>query len=397
MVRNAVESIGKGRSADNGRVVVVVIGHATVLLRADGNLALSSVRRSDLAASMGTGRTTSTTIDRGAVAVVIGLNLCLDAASVGRGPDARQQGTDVLHETVLHEVSGILQGRLNDVVGEAVAQKAIHLAWGEELFGNEILRPIVRAAKALLDHIRAELVARQGADATAELNDDGLSVLRLVEVDDVLNHVVAERILDKGDGVLRDLANQPVLLFAGSMIDAALENAAAVTMGTDLDAIVTDSIEDELRITRAQLVEALLDDVVAVQILDQINDAVAESVDNDVNLLGRRNELNHLLQSAGSMLVQRNADHVLSSVLDKNGALFIVAILQELLAQVVAEWIGHQLDHVLIGLEPDHVNLLGVAVLELLLEVAAAMLILAERVDLATNSLERQVVEAAHS
>lgn len=39
------------------------------------------------------------------------------------------------------------------------------------------------------------------------------------------------------------------------------------------------------------------------------------------------------------MLVERDLDHLGSSVVNQSGALFIVGILQQLLAQIVAKWI----------------------------------------------------------
>jgi hypothetical protein len=95
-------------------------------------------------------------------------------------------------------------------------------------------------------------------------------------------------------------------------------------------------------------------------------------------------------------LIESNTDEIMRSVLNQDGALLIIAILQQLLAEIVAEGIGHQLNHMLVGLKPDHVDLLRVTVLQLLLQVAASMLILAKGIDLTTELLELHVGEPVH-
>lgn len=104
----------------------------------------------------------------------------------------------------------------------------------------------------------------------------------------------------------------------------------------------------------------------------------------------------HLLQSSGTMLVQGDADKVARCLLDEHSTLLVIAVLQKLLAEVVAEGISHEFDDMLVGLEPDHVHFLGLALLELLLKVATSVLVLAERVDLASVLLQGDILEAAH-
>jgi hypothetical protein len=240
-------------------------------------------------------------------------------------------------------------------------------------------------------------VAGQGANTATEHDDKRLGEGRLIEVDDVLDNIVAEGILDQGDGILGDLLDQPDLLVAGSVVDAALKDTAAMAVGADINTVGPNGIEDELGISGAQLVEALLDDVVAVQVLDELDDPVAKGINDDADLGRRRDKLDHLLKGSSAMLVQGDTDHVLCSILDEDGTLLIVAVLKELLAEVVAEGVCHQLNHVLVGLQPNHVNLFRDTVLELLLQVTTTMLVLAELVDSSTDGLEGQVDKAAHS
>ena len=95
------------------------------------------------------------------------------------------------------------------------------------------------------------------------------------------------------------------------------------------------------------------------------------------------------------MLIERDLDHVASGVTHERVALLVVGELQQLLAEVVAERIGHELDDVRSSLIENDLNVLGVALLKLLLEEATAMLILAEAVDfMARHGLQVVVHEA---
>jgi len=229
-----------------------------------------------------------------------------------------------------------------------------------------------------------------------EHHDQRLGEDRLVEIEDVLDNVVSERILNQNISIVRDLSNEPSLLITRSVVNATLQDTATMTVGSDINAVGANSIKDELSINGGQLVEALLDDVVAVQILDELDNSVAKSIDDGLNLTRGGDELDHLLQSSGAVLVESDTDEIMRGILDQDSTLLIIAILEQLLAEVVSEGIGHQLDDMLIGLKPDHMNLLRVTVLELLLQVAASMLILAESIDLTTELLKLHVGEPVH-
>ena len=123
------------------------------------------------------------------------------------------------------------------------------------------------------------------------------------------------------------------------MVDASLEDAAAMAVGGDLDAVGTDSVVDELVILRGKAVEALLDDVVAVEVLDQSHHTGVKSDDDNGNLLRGRQELDHLLDSPSSVHVERDVDQLRSNCLNNHGALFVAAVLQKLLAEVVSKGI----------------------------------------------------------
>lgn len=218
----------------------------------------------------------------------------------------------------------------------------------------------------------------------------------LIEVEDILHDIVAEWVLNQHKCGVGDLADQPGLLVAGGVVDTTLKDAAAMAVCADIDAVESDRIEDELRVEGGKLVQAFLDNVVTIQILDQLHNLITQGLDNDLNLLWCRDELNHLLECASSVLVQGDADKVVRGVADQDGALLVVAELEKLLAEVVAERIGHELNDVHVGLLPDEVDGLFVAALKLLLEETAAVLVLAKCVDLALKGLKADVGEAVH-
>lgn len=246
-----VGTTGKGRSA--AKNAVLVSGEAG--MRGTGSdLALRAIDRGDLTArevaidptAQAAVGTADLAIGARTVAVVILRDLGLDATTIRSGANTWQQRANNLDQAMLHVCGGKVQSCLDDVVGVVVAQKAIHLTRGNKLLDDEVLRCVIRATQALLDDVRAELVARQPTNAATELSDDGLSVVRFAEVNDVLNNIVAERILDEGHSTLGNLLDQPGLLVTRGMVDAALKDTATVTMSADIDTMIADGVEDEL-------------------------------------------------------------------------------------------------------------------------------------------------------
>lgn len=213
------------------------------------------------------------------------LELGLDAAAVGCGPDLWEDRTDGVDEAGLHRWVGVVESSLDDVVGKGVAQEALEIGGrGEHLLNQHVLAWLLGAAQALLNDVAAELLARQLANTAGEHGNERLGEDWLVEIEDVLHDVVAEGVLNESERVVGDLADQPGLLLATGVVNAALQHAATVAVGTDVDTVASNCIEDELRIERGQLVQALLDDMVAVEILDQLDDLVAQSLDNGLDL-----------------------------------------------------------------------------------------------------------------
>ena len=101
-----------------------------------------------------------------------------------------------------------------------------------------------------------------------------------------------------------------------------------------------------------------------------------------------RQEVNHLLDSTGTVHVQRDVDQVLRDRLADDIALFVGSILEQLLAEIVAKRVRHKLGEVGEGLAEDHIPVLGSAFLKLLLQVATTVLILAQRGNLSLEVLQ---------
>ena len=168
-----------------------------------------------------------------------------------------------------------------------------------------------------------------------------------------------------------------------------------MTMSPDDNAIKSNSVEDELRILGGEAIETFLDYMVAIEVLDQFDNPILQCPDDGLDLLMRRDELNHLLQSTGPMLVQSDLDHLGSCVGDEHSTLLVVGEFKQLLTQVVSEGICHEFNNMLVGLQEDHVKMLGIVFLKLLLEVPATVLILAQTVDFSLQMLELDIVEAS--
>ena len=120
--------------------------------------------------------------------------------------------------------------------------------------------------------------------------------------------------------------------------------------------------------------------MIAIEVLDQSHDVNAQSVDECPDLLllsGRSQKVDHLLNRPRPMHVQTDPHEIASDRIDDGGSLFVGRVLEQLLTEVIAEWIGHEFWEVTVSLSEDHVPLSGIAIFELLLEVSTAVLVFA--------------------
>ena len=88
-----------------------------------------------------------------------------------------------------------------------------------------------------------------------------------------------------------------------------------------------------------EAIQTLLDHMVSVQVLNQLDNVVLQGADHCLSLLRGRDELDHLLQSAGTMLIQRDIDKLGGGIVHEHCSLFVVRVFKQLLAQVVAKWV----------------------------------------------------------
>ena len=165
-------------------------------------------------------------------------------------------------------------------------------------------------------------------------------------------------------------------------------------MGSDVNTMLAICIEYKLSVLRREVVETLLNDVVAVEILNELHNIVLKSTDDQLSLAWCVDELDHSLQGASAMLVERNLGHGRDGILDKDSALLVVGILEKTLAKVVAERIDHELGEVIFDFFEDDLNLLLVTLLKLALQEATAVLIFAEPVDLSSNIWDARRIES---
>ena len=77
--------------------------------------------------------------------------------------------------------------------------------------------------------------------------------------------------------------------------------------------------------------------MVTVEVLNQIDHMILESRDDGLDLLRSGEVLDHLLQGAGAMLVERDLDHLRRRAVDQDGTLAIIAMLEELLAEIISK------------------------------------------------------------
>ena len=144
---------------------------------------------------------------------------------------------------------------------------------------------LLSSAKALLNHVGAELLFRQSSNLPIKRKAERVSEAFLLKIDDVLKDIIAERVLHELKGAVGDLINEPSLLNAGGMINASLQDTTAMTMCPDHNAVGANCVEDELlkislrdswlaagaiylSVFGRETVKTLLNYVVAVEILN---------------------------------------------------------------------------------------------------------------------------------
>lgn len=117
---------------------------------------------------------------------VLPLELGLNPLAVRRVADHREDRPDALDEKHSLARFGIVERRLDDVVGERVPEEFLESVPVEELGDEDLARLRLGDSDALLDDIGREFLNREGADVADELAGDSVAEPVVVEVEDVL-------------------------------------------------------------------------------------------------------------------------------------------------------------------------------------------------------------------
>lgn len=266
-------------------------------------------------------------------------HLASNAATMGSLTDGRENRADRIDHTTTGFRVGEVHRSLDHVIGKRVPEHLLQLVRSQHLINHLAAHLVIRSSQTLLNHVGAELLLGQSGNVTAETLAQGLREMRFSKIENVLNNVVTEWVLDKVKGISSDLRNEASTLFTRGVVDAPLEDTASMAMGSNDNAVSTNGVVNELSVLGRKTIKAFLDDMVAIQILHEVHNAVPKSTDHSLRLLWSRDELDHLLESAGSVLVERDLHKLWRRVVDQSSTLLIVGILKELLAQIVTKWI----------------------------------------------------------
>lgn len=117
---------------------------------------------------------------------VLPLELGLNPLAVRRVADHRKDRPDALDEKHSLARFGIVERRLDDVVGERVPEEFLESVSVKELGDEDLARLRLGDSDALLDDIGREFLNREGADVADELAGDSVAEPVVVEVEDVL-------------------------------------------------------------------------------------------------------------------------------------------------------------------------------------------------------------------
>ena len=282
-----------------------------------------------------------------------------------------------------------VQTGLDHVVGIGVGDERAELAAADDFADDAVACRVVALLDNLLHHVRAELLHRQLRDVSPQRPHEACGDAREGQVEDVLHDVVAERVFDERQRVADHLVHELHLLLVGRRVDAALQDAAAVAVRRDGDgvALPRDRVVDELRAARRELVQTALDDVVAVEVLNQLHDVVGKRRAHDRDLLLVLEQVDELLRRTRPVHVDGDAHEVSARLLHDLEPLCGRAVLEQLLAQVVAERVGHELHDVVEHLVEDHAGDARAVLVQQLLERAAPLLVFAHVVDVSAQRL----------
>lgn len=242
------------------------------------------------------------------------------------------------------------------------------------------------------------------------------SVVLITVLNYVLGHIVAVLVRDQELGAAVDLFHDHRLVGIGAMLQDPLDDPATVGMGRELADASPEAVHDEVDVLARHQLDDLLDHVVPVLVLDDSQYIGLQLLDQLCLLLDEC-MLQYLLQKHVSRTRERGGisyDLVgrwyLSYLLNNSAGvhldgqvcklplhdacqhllLNLATMLEELLDDIIAKDVLHELNSVRLNLSEDSVLLVAVRCLELLLDESRALLISAKFDDVVVDVLARE-------
>mmetsp|Transcript_9391 Transcript_9391/g.34835 ORF Transcript_9391/g.34835 Transcript_9391/m.34835 type:complete len:211 (-) Transcript_9391:2052-2684(-) len=189
--------------------------------------------------------------------------------------------------------------------------------------------------------------------------------------------------------MMDDLLVEEIFLLWSSIINTSLQHTATVLVRGNLHTSTSNCVVNELLVLGTQFLQASLNHMVSIQILDERNNVAFQGACHQFDLLGSTDALNKLLNCSGTVHIRGNFHEIIAHSTNDFRLVYIIAMLHQFLAQIVSKWIGHELRNVREYLVENCFHFFCSALLELLLEESASVLILSKLIDATLHLLHR--------
>lgn len=160
----------------------------------------------------------------------------------------------------------------------------------------------------------------------------------------VLHHVICIRVHNERERVAGDCLRQPLKLLRRRLVDTLLHDAAAVLVAGNLHALFVHGFVDELVVVFGPGFEYLLHDVIAVDVVAEFDEALLEKLAEQLKLHGSLDCLDQLLYRPRAVAVSADVEGVVLEALYHDGQLVLRAVFDELLNQIVAKAVDHEVE-----------------------------------------------------
>lgn len=244
----------------------------------------------------------------------------------------------------------------------------------------------------LLNHVACKLVLREHKQLRHDHVDHTRSVLLLAIFNDVLDHVVSELVRDEGCGACMQLSQDRLAVVLLAVFQHPLDDSAAIRMGSKSVHLSFEGVDDELHIVRRNPLDGLLDHVVAILISDTFQDMAFKLLDHGSLLISEdmfqclwrlamkpgKGQRYYLLNHSTAVHLRRQCEHMSLHLVRENLLLCLVPMLKQLLNNIVAKDISHQLQAIRLNFAEHLFLLIAIGSLQLLLDETRSVLITTE-------------------